>query len=58
MEETFLMPQYKILNFALDIIFSAAVVLTFNIYLLVLIFCLAFALLLLPKYISGPLQKN
>lgn len=57
MEETFLMPQYKILNFALDIIFSAAVVLTFNIYLLVLIFCLAFALLLLPKYISGPLQK-
>lgn len=34
MEETFLMPQYKILNFALDIIFSAAVVLTFNIYFL------------------------
>ena len=57
MEETFLMPQYKILNFALDIIFSAAVMLTFNIYLLVLIFCLAFALLLLPEYISGPLQK-
>lgn len=54
--ETVLDPLFKIVSFVLDIVFSVAVVLTFNIYLLGLILFLAVLLLLLPKLISRPLQ--
>lgn len=55
--EMFLDPLFKILNFILDIVFSISVVLTFNIYLLLLIVILAIMLLFLPKLISKPLQN-
>lgn len=55
--ETYLDPIFKILTFILDIVFSVSVVLTFNVYLLILIIFLAICLLYLPKVVSKPLQN-